>query len=169
MRTLSTFNDWRHKYPEAAKALVEMLERTLTPESKKLDGATEAPRLINTRFSIAKQGAFSFRNNVGATPAKCKKCGAKSNPVRYGLANDSIQMNHRVKSSDLILIIPRLITPDMVGRTIGQFGAVECKRESWEWVGTSERDRGQAAWLAFVEDKGGFAAYSKGFVDLSKW
>jgi hypothetical protein len=135
-------------------------------QTEKAVHESEAWAQQQSRFEIAKQGGYAFRNNVGATPTKCKACGAAQRPVRYGLANDSTQMNKRIKSSDLILAIPRRITPDMIGSTIAQFGAVECKKPGWAYSGKSGEPQ-QAAWLTFIESLGGFARFSTGGVDLS--
>jgi hypothetical protein len=74
-------------------------------------------------------------------------------------------LNQRVKSSDLILIIPRLITADMVGDTIGQFGSVEVKAPGWTKP-TSELERAQLEWLRLVRRLGGWAEFSTGAVEL---
>lgn len=66
-----------------------------------------------------------WRNNVGA----CED--ATGRMVRYGLGNDSAQLNRVVKSSDLIGITPTLITPEMVGYSLGVFTAYEIKAPGW--------------------------------------
>ena len=160
------FKQWAKRHPQAAAELLSIQTDALSlnvPE--KAISKTEAWSQQNVRFDIARQGGFAFRNNVGATPAKCKSCGAKQTPIRYGLANDSTQMNKRIKSSDLILAIPRLITQDMVGTKIAQFGAVECKKPNWKYTG-KDQEPGQAAWLSFIEHLGGFAKFSTGEVKL---
>lgn len=159
------FDDWMVKYPEAATELLDIVNEPLSRMSRRAQHRSEAWAQQQVRFDVAKQGGFAFRNNVGATPTRCKKCGAKQAPIRYGLANDSLQMNQRIKSSDLICIIPRKITPDMVGTTIGQFGALECKKPGWKYSATGQ-EPGQMAWLTFVESNGGFARFVTGTVDL---
>ena len=118
------------------------------------------------RFAVAQVGGMAWRNNVGATPARCPDCGAQQVPIRYGLANDSTRLNQRIKSSDLIGCIPRLVGPDDVGTTIGQFMALECKRESWKYTG-NPREAAQAAWLALVSKLGGYARFTTGEVTLT--
>ena len=117
------------------------------------------------RFKAAHVGAMAWRNNVGATPARCPDCGEKQRPVRYGLANDSAKLNKNIKSSDLILAIPRQITPAMVGTTVAQFGSIEAKRPGWRFSGT-EREQAQAAWHVLVQQLGGFAGFSTGDLEL---
>lgn len=162
---MNDFNDWAARHPHAAAELFVMLgavEREMTAGG---DGKSEAWSQQQARFAIAQQGAMSWRNNVGATPAKCEHCGEKLPIVRYGLANDSAKLNKKIKSSDLILAIPRVIRPQDVGTTIAQFGSVECKRPGWRYTG-KEQEPGQAAWLALVNKVGGFAVFSTGEVHL---
>ena len=158
---MRTYNDWATAYPEAAAALAPIL----TTDVRHRNGGSEARAQQDVRTSVAKQGAMAWRNNVGATKAHCPDCGARQSVIRYGLANDSARLNERVKSSDLILAIPRLIEPRHVGTTIAQFGAVECKRPGWKYTGKG-REAGQAAWLALVAKLGGFATFSTGEIEL---
>ena len=119
------------------------------------------------RLLAARKGAIAWRNNVGATPARCRECGAQRRPVRYGLANDSGRLNDNIKSSDLILAIPRTISPTDVGKKIAQFGAVETKAPGWRYSGKGA-EAAQAAWLALVQSLGGYAAFSQGEIWLDQ-
>ena len=158
---MNTFKAWADRYPEAAAALVQTFCTDVTHKN----AGSEARVQQEVRTDIAHQGAMAWRNNVGATPAKCPDCGAPQVPVRFGLANDSKRLNKRIKSSDLIGCVPRLITPDMLGTTIGQFMAVECKRPGWKYTGT-DREAGQAAWLGLISRLGGFARFTTGDLTL---
>lgn len=166
------YYEWAVRHPQAAAELYDVF-KAADPSDKVPEGASEARTQQQARLDIAHAGAKSWRNNVGATPAKmqycCARCGFRGEvpqrPVRYGLANDSEQMNAAIKSSDLILAIPRIITPDMVGTTIAQFGAVECKAHGWRYTGKG-REGAQMAWLALVESIGGYACFSTGRVVL---
>ena len=156
-----TYADWAAAYPEAAAALQPVLNTDVSHRG----GGSEARVQQDVRLSVARRGAVAWRNNVGATPARCPDCGASQTPIRYGLANDSKRLNERVKSSDLILAIPRVIQPHHVGTTIAQFGAIECKRQGWEYTGKG-REAGQAAWLALVARLGGYATFTTGEITL---
>lgn len=166
------YYEWAMRHPQAAAELNEVF-KAADPSDKVPEGASEARTQQQARLDIAHAGAMSWRNNVGATPAKmeynCARCGfhgeVSQRPVRYGLANDSAQMNSTIKSSDLILAIPRVITPAMVGTTIAQFGAVECKAHGWQFTGKG-REGAQQAWLALIESIGGYARFSTGRVVL---
>jgi hypothetical protein len=161
-----TFDEWSQAFPEAAQALGYVLGAVPWPVIPSGgDGKSEAWAQQQIRFSVARQGAYSWRNNVGATPAKCRECGAQQQPVRYGLANDSEKLNQEIKSGDLILAIPRIIRPEDVGRTIAQFGSIEAKEPGWVFSGT-KREKGQAAWATLINKIGGFARFSTGEINL---
>lgn len=66
-----------------------------------------------------------FRNNVGAFEAK------NGQWVRYGIANESKEMNKNIKSGDLIGWTLVKITPEMVGKTIPVFTSIEVKEEGF--------------------------------------
>lgn len=166
------YNEWALKHPHAAAELAQITAGHAAEEMF-ADPRSESYAQQQARFDIARAGGLSWRNNVGATPAKieanCPKCGfrheIKQRVVRYGLANDSEKLNAVVKSSDLIGVVPRLITPQMVGTTIGQFLAVECKRPGWKYSGKG-REVQQQSFLTAVLKKGGFAQFSTGAVQL---
>lgn len=160
------YNDWAARHPQAAAELNQMLGAVpwpTTPEGG--DGKSEAWAQQQVRFKVAHGGGMSWRNNVGATPAKCPDCNARRQPIRYGLANDSTRLNETIKSHDLICAIPRLITPQMVGATIAQFGSIETKRPGWQFTGKGQ-EAGQMAWAVLIRRIGGFAVFSTGDVTL---
>ena len=165
-----TYEEWAFRYPEAAQELTQV-----TTECKQHEAAgdDESWAQQNARFVIARAGGMSWRNNVGATPAKveyrCPKCShhgyVNQRIVRYGLCNDSAQLNAQFKSADLIGVVPRLITQQMVGSTIGQFLAVEVKKPGWSYKGKG-REVQQQSYLSLVASKGGIAQFSTGEVWL---
>lgn len=160
------YSEWAAKHPEAAADLQRVLGAVPWPTGPEWsDGKTEAWAQQRVRLQVARAGGMAWRNNVGATPAKCPDCGAKRQPIRYGLANDSAQLNQKIKSSDLILAVPRVIRPQDVGTTIAQFGSVETKRPGWVYTG-KDQEPGQAAWLALMKQLGAFAAFSTGDIEL---
>lgn len=108
------------------------------------------------RLEAARRGWQLWRNNVGVL------LDAKGRPVRYGLANDSKQVNANIKSADLIGIRPVLITPDMVGKVIGQFVSRECKESHWKYNPRDTRDVAQGRWAALVNSLGGDAKVTVG-------
>ena len=103
------------------------------------------------RLQATREGITLWRNNSGVANIDGRY-------VRFGLANDSKKLNEHIKSSDLIGIRPRLITLDMVGETIGQFVARECKASNWYYKDTA-RERAQKKFIELVNRLGGDAKF----------
>lgn len=114
---------------------------------------SEAPTQQQIRLAASRRSAYLWRNNSGVLRD------ANDNYVRFGLANDSKRVNDELKSSDLIGFTPVLITPDMVGRTVAVFTAVEVKHPGWIGVRTA-RERAQNAFIALVNSFGGRAGFA---------
>lgn len=72
----------------------------------------ETPLMRHIMYALSQSGATVFRNNVGVARYP------DGSRVRYGLCPGS---------SDIIGWTPVTITPDMVGRTVAVFTAVEVK------------------------------------------
>lgn len=123
------------------------------PEAVK--GTSEAAVQAAVRLEAASKGVRLFRNNVGVL------MDATGRPVRYGLANDSAQINGVIKSGDLIGWRPVLIQQHHVGQVIGQFVSREAKRADWRYTG-SGREPAQLAWAQLVMAGGGDAAFCAG-------
>ena len=115
------------------------------------EGAVQA----NERLAASDAGGVLWRNNSGAV------LDAYGRLIRYGLANDSKRVNETTKSSDLVGITPMVITPDMVGTTLGLFTAVECKAEGWKFTGT-KREKAQLNFINIVNGMGGIGRFSDG-------
>lgn len=110
---------------------------------------SEAEVQQQIRLRAAQQGTPLLRNNSGATFDESGRM------VRYGLGNDSAKLNKVFKSSDLIGIWPVVVTPDMVGRKLGVFMAVECKPRHWTLRESDKRAQAQLNFGRWVESHGG--------------
>lgn len=113
----------------------------------------EAAVLNEIRLEASQLGGRLWRNNVGALATPSGQF------IRFGLANDSAQLNSSIKSADLIGIRPILITPDHLGMTIGQFISREVKHPGWKYTGT-QRERAQLAWAELINSLGGNACFA---------
>lgn len=102
------------------------------------------------RLAASKNGVVLWRNNSGCTKTP------SGGFVRFGLGNESKEMNEKYKSGDLIGITPKLITEADVGKTIGVFTSIEVKKQGWK-KGNSTRDKAQGAWVLLVTKLGGIA------------
>lgn len=103
------------------------------------------------RLLASQAGWRLWRNNCGVLPDR------NGRPVRFGLANDSPQLNRQIASADLIGIRPVLILPEHVGRTLGVFASVECKHPDWKPSDRDERYQAQCRWRDLVLSLGGYA------------
>lgn len=116
-------------------------------------GISEEAVWAHERLLASREGRAIWRNNVGALRDK----GGRT--IRYGLCNDSKRVNQFMKSSDGIGINPVLITPQMVGTTIGQFDAVETKKGGWDYSDT-DREAAQLNFGNYVMSLGGRFRFS---------
>lgn len=151
--------EWARKWgvsPEALQDLVGVLPEV--PNSK--PGKPEATVVQDVRLAASRAGDRAWRNNRGACVDR-----RSGRHIRYGIANDSQQLNEIIKSSDLIGIKRRLITLADVGITIGQFASYECKRPGWKYTGTP-REQAQLAWLALIIQLGGIGKFITSGEDL---
>lgn len=125
----------------------------ISTDPKPQSGDSESAVQTRIRIEATQKGCRVWRNNVGGTYTK------EGSFLRYGLANDSQQMNTLIKSSDLIGIRPLIITPEYVGSVVGQFIAREVKGSQWSYAGT-DREVAQLNFLELVAGLGGDAAFA---------
>lgn len=154
--------DWAHRNRipfQAMHELSAMLGLLAPPAANVPPTADEAYAQSRARLDAARAGHWLGRNNVGALQDKTGRV------VRYGLANDSAQINEKVKSGDLIGIYRLVVTPAMVGQVVGQFWSLECKRPGWTYTG-SPREVAQSNWAALVVANGGRASFTTGEISI---
>lgn len=136
-----TLNEWCCKWrisPEAILELAQPMRGSLKP------GMSEAGVQQRVRLLASNQGMHLWRNNVGAM------IDDNGRPIRFGLLNDSAQLNRKIKSSDLIGIAPG-----------GRFVAIEVKKSNWTYRGT-DREQAQLRFLSLVNAMGGIGYFSTG-------
>lgn len=146
--TSPTILEWQRKHGITAEALADLVTMVgLTVEAGDTDGSEKSVQ-DEARLLISKKGGRAFRNNKGVLKDE------RGVPVRFGLCNDNEKMGKRLRSSDLITCEPVLITPEMVGTVIGQFGAYEIKKRGWHYTGT-EHEQGQLRFGELIIGLGG--------------
>lgn len=133
--------------------LLQVMGMADVPDKPPKQGTSEAAIQTQCRMKVQALGGRVFRNNVGVL------FDDRGVPVRYGLANESAKLNKNIKSSDLIGVIPRTITPAMVGTVIGQFTAIECKRADWRFTG-NEHEEAQARFIGLINKLGGYGTFA---------
>ncbi len=148
--------EWQQRHGVSADAMLE-LQKVLTgaaPDQPSTGtGGSEAASQQRIRLAAPSHGVRLWRNNVGAC------IDARGNRIRYGLANESQQMNRKIKSADLIGITPVTITPAMVGAVLGVFTSIECKRPGWQYKANA-REQAQLAWAELILSLGGVAQFA---------
>lgn len=153
-------NEWAIKWNIPFEA-VEDLRRefgTLQPPNNPLTplgDKSEAAVQVDVRLEASLLGMRLWRNNLGAGYMQ------DGSFIRWGLANESTQMNKKIKSSDLIGIRPVLIEQHHIGQVIGQFVARETKPEYWRFAG-NDHETAQLKFLELVMSLGGDAAFANG-------
>lgn len=156
---MSVVHQWAIAWGVPLVAINDLLHRMGvgfdSPQSTFEPGMSETAVQSRVRLEGAKQGVILWRNNVGALPD------ARGVPVRYGLCNDTAQLNKKIKSGDLIGAKKIVITREMIGSTIGQFVSRECKPAGWVYTGT-EHEVAQLKWIEIVTSLGGDAAFVTG-------
>ncbi len=97
-----------------------------------------------------------MRNNSGALKDQTGRV------VRFGLGNVSKKHNDRIKSSDLIGFTVVQVTPEMVGKHVAVFTAVEVKEPGWILSGSilNKREVAQRAFMGWVTAAGGLAGFA---------
>lgn len=156
----STLIQWAIRNGVSNHALAELramwgLEAPQAFDAAGKEDLSEAAVQSRVRLEAARKGLRLWRNNVGAL------LDSRGVPVRYGLANDSAQLNKVVKSGDLIGWRPVRITADHVGSLLAQFVSRECKRPNWRFCG-DDHERAQLRWLEAVTADGGDAKFCSG-------
>jgi hypothetical protein len=146
----------RWKIPlEAVADLQNLIGLDGTPGNDSHVGKSEAFAQSQVVLEAARKGIRLWRNNVGVLED------SRGVPVHFGLANDAKGTNKLIKSSDLIGVRPVLITPELLGCTIGQFVGREIKKPGWKYTG-EDREEKQLNFAGLVCSLGGDAAFATG-------
>lgn len=115
------------------------------------------------QLSGPKHKCFLLRNNSGAFKDYTGRL------VRFGLGNVSANHAEVMKSSDLIGITEVTITPEMVGKKLGVFTAIEVKREDWKQSQNNKREIAQQNFINWVKLRGGLATFMSDPSDLENF
>lgn len=157
--------EWQQRWSISSACLADLLQcmGVETPPAPPPPSSRTGEAYVQSqvRLEAPRYGVQMFRNNVGAWKERDPDSGRVIRVIRYGLMNDSEDVNKKWKSGDLIGIRPILITPAHVGSTIGQFVSRECKKPDWAWSGDAH-EQAQLAWAGLVVKNGGDARFASG-------
>lgn len=146
---------WAYRHGVTGVALDELMDIVCGPA---VAVTTLEPAYISetaggnrARELVQQWGGWLMRNNNGVATRE-----GDGRPVRYGLGNDSAQLQRVCKSSDYCGLAPR-----------GRFLAVEWKRRGWTYSG-DDRERAQAAFLKRVNELGGIGTFATCVGDVAR-
>jgi len=148
-------NLWAIKWGVPFEAVEDLRRQmgAINTDPPLIHGESEAAVQVRIRLEASLKGGRLWRNNVGGAYTDTGQF------IRYGLANESKQMNDKIKSHDLIGLRPVQITATHVGHTIGQFVSREAKPANWKYAGTP-REVAQLRFAELVIALGGDAAFA---------
>lgn len=111
-------------------------------------------------LAAAQNGVTLWRNNCGAFMDNTGRL------VRYGLGNTSPK--NQFKSSDYIGFTPVLITPDMIGRILPVFTAVEMKASDFKFNKNDKHLLHQKNFIDIVLKNNGYAGFAPNIAEFNK-
>lgn len=152
---MMSLDQWAERWGVPPVALQELSRSVLHHGQDSETLKSESRVLSEVRLEAARSDFYMFRNNSGAGKME------SGNFVRFGLGNDSKQLNQVFKSGDLVGVKRRLITPEMVGSHIGQFISREVKHSTWKFSGTID-EAAQLRWATLINEQGGDARFVTG-------
>lgn len=151
---MTSLEQWALRWGLPPQALDELAIVSSTTGGN--EGMSESAVQSRVRLEASQHGIHLWRNNNGAG-----QLADGGRFIRFGLANDSAQLNKVLKSGDLIGGSRTLITAAMVGRTVLRFTSRECKHGNWKWSGTEE-ELAQLKWATLINSLGGDAQIVSG-------
>lgn len=149
--------NWASRHGVSVDALRELQQLFIPPVTRRQTRhASEAHVDSLISLEASEKDILWMRNNVGACQDKTGRV------IRYGLLNESKQMNEQTKSPDRVGIRRVVVTPDMVGGVIGQFVAREIKHATWTGRTLSPHEQAQLRCLQLFTLYGADASFANG-------
>lgn len=151
---MSSLKQWALRWGLPPQALDELA--IVSSHTGGNEGMSESAVQSRVRLEASNKGVHVWRNNVGAG-----KLADGGRFIRFGLANDSAQLNKFLKSGDLIGFRAFTIGPEHVGQRIARFVSREVKHGDWKFSGTEE-ELAQLKWATLINTHGGDARIVNG-------
>lgn len=155
---MNPLNNWAQRWSIPPQALNELRTVLITADAAP---AANRPAMSETavqqriRHEGFKRGINLWRNNRGATET------SDGRHIRFGIANDTPEMNKIIKSSDLIGITPTVIQANNVGQIAGIFTSIEVKKPGWKYREADDHTAAQKKWLDLVNSLGGIGRFAR--------
>lgn len=157
---MSLLYDWfnRHDVSDAARAEFVQLFG-FTPETPvELNGKNEAYVQSTVRLAAPTAAMTLFRNNVGALKDE------RGVPLRFGLGNDTAQLNKVFKTGDLVGFQSGWFRDyeTLEPVKVAVFAMAECKKAGWRHCPTNQHEISQLRAINMVNTAGGIACFTTG-------
>jgi hypothetical protein len=150
---MNEITQWARDWGVPQNMMTDLFNRLQPPHIPKADGVKSESWVSSVlNIEAGEYGSRLWRNNIGATETE------SGGYLRYGLCNESSQINEKLKSSDYIGITPICINQNHVGSVLGIFTAVEVKKQAWKFNGKG-RENAQLNYINLVKSCGGFAGF----------
>jgi len=146
---MNTVWSWAERWGIPIAAVRELLGFVQTETASSC--MSEAAIQSGIELAAANLGDVLWRNNVGAYR------NGSGRMVRYGLANNSKEMNELTKSHDLIGITQRVVRQHNVGETWGVFTSIEVKAGDWVMNVADPHTLAQLNYASIVKGMGGIS------------
>jgi hypothetical protein len=130
------------------------MSKNRTPEAK----AKEVVRLRANQW-----GARLFTNNTGVAYTE------QGRPVFFGLGNDGVKDSESIRTPDDVGFTIVTITPEMVGKKIAVFTAIDAKKLGFVLKDTypkGSREYGQKKFFDIVINANGIAGFASSAADV---
>lgn len=146
--------EWAQRNSVSLQALRELTQLFLSVPDK-TDAGSESRVQGEIRLAAPEFGGCMLRNNSGGCTDDTGRV------IRYGLGNDSKQINDVYKSPDLVGTTPMRIEAHHVGRIIGVATYCEVKEPGWKSPRQSnKREQAQAAFLTHQAGMGALCLFA---------
>jgi hypothetical protein len=123
---------------------------------------TESDVQQHIQLEGARLDCLLLRNNSGAAKDETGRV------IRFGLGNVSAKHQETMRSSDLIGFTVVEVTPEMVGRRLAVFTAIEVKDPTWKLRPGDKRGQAQHNFINWVRLHGGIAGFANSLESLRR-
>lgn len=117
----------------------------------------EGKASLKVLLGANRRGCRLYRNNSGVAYDQFNR------PVFFGLGNEGKKSDDDLRTPDYVGFHKLTITPEMVGKTVPIFTAIDAKKLGFvckEYYSKGSREYGQKLFFDIVEQAGGIAGFA---------